>query len=87
MLGYVNQESLDKTLETKTMWFYSRSKKRLWQKGESSGNILRVHEIYYDCDEDTFLIKATQMGNATCHTGHRSCFFQKIELNRKRTKF
>lgn len=73
MLGYANQESLQKTIDSGTVWFYSRSKERLWQKGESSGNYLFVNEISSDCDKDSILIKATPQG-PTCHTGEYSCF-------------
>jgi phosphoribosyl-ATP pyrophosphohydrolase/phosphoribosyl-AMP cyclohydrolase len=77
MLAYMNRESLEKTIETKTTWFYSRSRKRLWNKGETSGHYQKVLELFYDCDGDTLLIKVIQEGNA-CHTGERSCFFNKI---------
>lgn len=77
MLGYTNEEALKKTLETKTVWFYSRSRNKLWNKGETSGHFLMVHEIYGDCDDDTLLILATPKG-PTCHTGRDSCFFNEI---------
>ncbi|MBP2631285.1 MAG: phosphoribosyl-ATP diphosphatase [Firmicutes bacterium] len=73
MLAYMNKESLEKTVETGLTWFYSRSRKGLWQKGETSGNIQKVKEISYDCDGDTLLIKVEQTG-AACHTGTYSCF-------------
>ncbi len=73
MLGYMNQEALKKTLKSKKVWFFSRSKKRLWMKGEQSGNILSVVEINLDCDNDTLLIKVNPKG-PTCHTGNKSCF-------------
>jgi phosphoribosyl-AMP cyclohydrolase len=78
MLAYMNQESLQKTLETKEMWYWSRSRKELWHKGETSGNIQKVKELYYDCDADTILAKVEQVGGVACHTGKRSCFFNKI---------
>ncbi|HZJ57761.1 MAG TPA: bifunctional phosphoribosyl-AMP cyclohydrolase/phosphoribosyl-ATP diphosphatase HisIE [Clostridia bacterium] len=78
MMAYMNKESLDKTLMTGKTFFWSRSRKRLWQKGEESGNIQQVKEIYYDCDKDTLLVKVIQKGGA-CHTGHRSCFYRKLE--------
>jgi phosphoribosyl-AMP cyclohydrolase len=78
MLAYVNQESLQKTLETKEMWYWSRSRKVLWHKGDTSGNIQKVKELYYDCDADTILAKVEQVGGVACHTGKRSCFFNKI---------
>ena len=74
MLAYVSEASLEKTLETGLTWFYSRSRGRLWQKGEESGHIQRVVSITGDCDDDTLLIKVKQTGPA-CHTGERTCFF------------
>ena len=73
MLGYMNKEALDQTIETKKVTFYSRSKQRLWMKGESSGNILSVIDIKMDCDHDSLLIFANPKG-PTCHTGSTSCF-------------
>ncbi|WP_214225566.1 bifunctional phosphoribosyl-AMP cyclohydrolase/phosphoribosyl-ATP diphosphatase HisIE [Pedobacter sp. B4-66] len=73
MLGYMNQEAWDKTLTEGKVTFFSRSKNRLWTKGEESGNFLFVKETHIDCDNDTILIKATPVG-PTCHTGSRSCF-------------
>ncbi|MBR5452453.1 MAG: phosphoribosyl-AMP cyclohydrolase [Clostridia bacterium] len=77
MLGYMNEESLRLTVETGKTWFYSRSRQKLWNKGETSGHFQIVKDIYYDCDEDTLLIKAEQIG-AACHTGNRSCFYRKL---------
>lgn len=77
MLAYMNEQSLKKTLETKTTWFYSRSRQELWNKGETSGNIQRVKELTYDCDGDSLLVKVIQTGNA-CHTGEKSCFFNEV---------
>lgn len=79
MLAYMNCESLKKTIETKNTWFYSRSRKKLWNKGETSGHFQRVLELLYDCDGDTLLVKVIQKGNA-CHTGARSCFFNAIYM-------
>ncbi|MFA6701513.1 MAG: bifunctional phosphoribosyl-AMP cyclohydrolase/phosphoribosyl-ATP diphosphatase HisIE [Dysgonamonadaceae bacterium] len=73
MLGYMNEEALEKTKEEGKVTFFSRSKNRLWTKGETSGNFLLVNEILVDCDNDTLLIKVTPMG-PTCHTGSTSCF-------------
>ncbi len=78
MLAYMNKESLLKTLETGRTWFYSRSRQKLWNKGESSGHFQDVKSIYSDCDNDTLLISVEQTGPA-CHTGSRSCFFNKIK--------
>ena len=73
MLAYINKESLEKTIETGYSWYYSRSRQRLWNKGEESGNKQKVKEISYDCDGDTLLIKVHQTGVA-CHTGTYTCF-------------
>jgi len=78
MMAYMNAESIEKTLETSTMWFYSRSRQALWNKGETSGNYQKVKEFFIDCDGDTLLAKVEPMGPA-CHTGHRSCFYRRIE--------
>lgn len=75
MVAYMNRESLKKTVETGLTWFWSRSRRKFWQKGETSGNVQRVKEILYDCDLDTLLVKVDQTGPA-CHTGARSCFFK-----------
>ena len=77
MLAYMNKESLSKTLETGYTWFYSRSRQQLWNKGVTSGHLQKIVEMYSDCDDDTFLVKVLQTGPA-CHTGKRSCFFNKI---------
>jgi len=77
MLAYMNRESFEKTLETKKTWFYSRSRKKLWNKGETSGNFQLVKRISYDCDGDALLIEVIQLGHA-CHTGAESCFFNEI---------
>jgi len=79
MLAYMNKESLEKTIKEKRAWYWSRSRKKFWMKGESSGNVQDIKEMYYDCDADTVLLKIEQTGPA-CHTGNRSCFFRKIEL-------
>jgi phosphoribosyl-AMP cyclohydrolase len=77
MLAYMNEESLKKTIETGYTWFYSRSRQKLWNKGETSGNTQKVEKIYSDCDSDTLLILVKQKGPA-CHTGNASCFFTEI---------
>jgi phosphoribosyl-AMP cyclohydrolase len=77
MLAYMNKESLNKTMETGTTWFWSRSRSELWNKGETSGHFQYVKEIYIDCDEDTILVKVNQIG-AACHTGNKSCFYRKL---------
>lgn|SRR5659263_195211 len=82
MLAYMSKESLKKSIETGTTWFWSRSRKQLWNKGETSGNTQTIKEIKYDCDGDTLLVKVEQKGNA-CHTGNISCFFNKIDFKNK----
>ncbi|MGL4991288.1 MAG: phosphoribosyl-AMP cyclohydrolase [Sarcina sp.] len=77
MLGYMNKESLKKTIDTKKTYFFSRSRKKLWNKGETSGNFQIIKDIFVDCDNDTLLIKVKQLGVA-CHTGKKSCFYKKI---------
>ncbi len=81
MLAYMNKESLQKTLQTGETYFFSRSRGKLWKKGETSGHIQKVKAIYIDCDSDTLLIKVDQV-DAACHTGERSCFFKPITKNR-----
>jgi|SRR3989338_1110421 len=76
MLGFMNEEAWDKTMETKKATFYSRTRNKLWMKGEESGNIQEVKEILIDCDNDTVLLKVNQVGGAACHTGYRSCFYR-----------
>ena len=78
MLGYMNQEALDKTLSTSSVHFWSRSRNRLWEKGETSGHRLIVKDLFVDCDQDTILVKAEPIG-PTCHTGEPSCFFTELE--------
>lgn len=78
MMAYMSKESLKKTLEGDTTWFYSRSRNELWNKGATSGHFQYIKEIYLDCDNDTLLIKVNQIG-AACHTGEKSCFFKKIK--------
>lgn len=78
MLSYVNKESMKKTIETGQTWFFSRSRKMLWHKGETSGNIQIIKEIKVDCDNDTVLFLVKQKGPA-CHTGEKSCFYRSID--------
>ena len=79
MLAYMNQDAWEATLSTGNATYYSRSRQKLWVKGETSGHLQRVKEIRIDCDDDTVLLKIEQIGGAACHTGHRSCFHKKIE--------
>jgi len=78
MLGYMNKESLKRTLASGDVWFYSRSRQELWHKGATSGNFLRMKSITKDCDSDTLLVQAEPAG-PVCHTGNRTCFFQQLE--------
>ncbi len=78
MLGYMNQEAMAKTLATKRVHFWSRSRNTLWEKGETSGHTLHVKELFIDCDADTILVKAQPVG-PTCHTGARACFFSRLD--------
>jgi phosphoribosyl-AMP cyclohydrolase len=81
MIAYMNQESLLRTLELEEAVYWSRSRGCLWHKGETSGNVQKVKEIYLDCDGDALLLKVEQVGNAACHTGKRSCFYRRIRDN------
>jgi len=76
MVAYMNAESLAKTVETGFTWFWSRSRQKYWQKGESSGHVQQVREIRYDCDADCLLVTVDQVGPGACHTGERSCFYR-----------
>ncbi|HET6567809.1 MAG TPA: phosphoribosyl-AMP cyclohydrolase [Rhodothermales bacterium] len=79
MVAYMNAETLRQTLETGVMTYWSRSRRKVWVKGESSGNTQEVQEVRIDCDGDALLFKVEQKGAAACHTGHRSCFYRKLE--------
>ena len=79
MVGFMNAEAFQQTLETGHATFFSRTRRKLWTKGETSGNRLVVEEIRVDCDDDSLVILARQTGGATCHMGHRSCFFRRLE--------
>ena len=74
MLGYMNALALSKTQETGWVYFWSRKRNALWKKGETSGNMLKVQEIFEDCDSDALLIKVKLIGTSACHTGNKSCF-------------
>jgi phosphoribosyl-AMP cyclohydrolase len=81
MLAHMNAEALTRTLETGEAWFWSRSRKALWRKGETSGNTLRVEELRIDCDQDAVLLRARVGGKGVaCHTGRRSCFYRRVPL-------
>jgi phosphoribosyl-AMP cyclohydrolase len=79
MLGFMNAESLEETERSREVVFFSRSRNRLWKKGESSGHVLRVREIRVDCDADALLVRVEAVGPGVCHEGYRSCFFRAIE--------
>jgi phosphoribosyl-AMP cyclohydrolase len=79
MLAYMNKTAWEETLRTGRVCYYSRSRNKLWRKGEESGNVQEVKGIYFDCDADTLLIRVNQIGGAACHEGYRSCFFRKID--------
>jgi len=81
MLGYMNDEALQKTLESGYVTFFSRSRQKLWTKGEVSGHYLHVREIRVDCDQDALLIQADLAGPGCCHMGYRSCFFRKLSAS------
>ncbi len=79
MLGFMNSESLVETQRTGEVVFFSRSRNKLWKKGESSGHVLRVRELRVDCDADALLVSVETAGPGVCHEGYRSCFFRKLE--------
>jgi len=79
MVAYMNEESLRRTLETGEVVYWSRSRKKLWHKGEESGNVQRLKGFYVDCDGDAVVLKVEQVGGAACHTGKRNCFFRRID--------
>jgi len=78
MVAYMNRESIVETVETGKTWFWSRSRKKYWMKGESSGHTQEVQEILYDCDADCLLVKVIQNGPGACHTNERSCFYRRM---------
>ncbi len=82
MMAWMNREAVEKTLKTKKAHFYSRSRKKLWLKGESSGHIQRVKRIALDCDGDTLLVSVHQTGGA-CHAGYRSCFYRRLSAGKR----
>jgi phosphoribosyl-AMP cyclohydrolase len=79
MLAYMNREAYAETLKTGRVCYYSRSRSKLWRKGEESGNVQELKSLYFDCDADTLLAKVNQIGGAACHVGYRSCFFRKVD--------
>ena len=79
MLAWMNREAFEETVRTGRVCYYSRSRGKLWRKGEESGHVQEVKAIHVDCDADTILLKVNQIGGAACHEGYRSCFFRKME--------
>lgn len=86
MLAYMNAEAYEETLRTGRVCYYSRSRKKLWRKGEESGNVQELKSIYYDCDADALLVRVNQIGGAACHEGFKSCFFRKIDPASRRSE-
>ncbi len=82
MVAHMNEQAFRRTLELGEVVYWSRSRKRLWHKGEESGNVQRVKSLFVDCDGDVVLIRVEQIGGAACHTGMRSCFFRRLEGDR-----
>jgi phosphoribosyl-AMP cyclohydrolase len=83
MVAHMNAEALSKTIESGDAWYYSRSRNRLWRKGEASGHVQRVVEMRVDCDQDALWIKVEQSGPGACHTGRRSCFYRSVPIGGK----
>lgn len=79
MMGYMNEEAIKRTLSSGEVWFYSRSRQELWHKGKTSGNRIKVHSVWKDCDSDTILVKGKATG-PVCHTGNKTCFFEKLTV-------
>jgi phosphoribosyl-AMP cyclohydrolase len=79
MLAWMSRDAFEETLRTGRACYFSRSRNKLWRKGEESGNVQQVREVYVDCDADTILLKVHQVGGAACHEGYKSCFFRKLE--------
>ncbi|SFH84441.1 phosphoribosyl-AMP cyclohydrolase [Planctomicrobium piriforme] len=79
MLAYMNQTAYEETLRTGRVCYYSRSRQKLWRKGEESGNVQELKSLYFDCDADTLLVKVNQIGGAACHEGYQSCFFRRVD--------
>ena len=83
MVAHMNAQALSRTVETGQAWFFSRSRKELWKKGESSGHVQRVKELRVDCDQDAIWLKVEQAGAGACHTGRRSCFYRAVPIGTK----
>jgi phosphoribosyl-AMP cyclohydrolase len=85
MVAHMNAQAVAKTIETGEAWYYSRSRQKLWKKGESSGHVQRVVELRVDCDQDALWLKVEQQGPGACHTGRRSCFYRAVPLGKTGT--
>jgi phosphoribosyl-AMP cyclohydrolase len=85
MLAYINRLSWEETLKSGNATYWSRSRNKLWKKGEESGNVQKIKEILVDCDDDTVIFKVDQVGGAACHTGYRTCFYRKIDKGELKT--
>jgi len=83
MVAHMNAQALSRTVETGEAWYFSRSRKQLWKKGESSGHVQRVRELRVDCDQDAIWLKVEQTGAGACHTGRRSCFYRAVPIGTK----
>ncbi|MCH2212501.1 MAG: phosphoribosyl-AMP cyclohydrolase [Fuerstiella sp.] len=79
MMAWMNEEAFQETLATRRVVYFSRSRQKLWRKGEESGNVQELKGMYFDCDADALLVRIHQVGGAACHTGYRSCFFRRID--------
>jgi phosphoribosyl-AMP cyclohydrolase len=82
MVAHMNKEALSKTIASGEAWYYSRSRKALWKKGETSGHVQRVIELRVDCDQDALWLRVEQIGEGACHTGRRSCFYRVVPLGK-----
>jgi phosphoribosyl-AMP cyclohydrolase len=85
MLAYINKASWEKSLETGEVHYWSRSRREIWHKGETSGHVQKIKEIYADCDNDTVLFKVEQLGGAACHIGYESCFYKRVDNKGRET--
>ena len=85
MIAWMNRDAFEETVRTRRAVYYSRSRGKLWRKGEESGNVQEVKEICIDCDNDAVLLKVNQIGDAACHEGYKSCFFRRLEDNELKT--
>lgn len=81
MIAWMDRDAFEETVRTRRAVYYSRSRKKLWRKGEESGNVQEVRDIFIDCDNDAILLKVNQIGGAACHEGYKSCFFRRVEAD------